>query len=128
MKNLKKTLFVQRPELEGRWWHRLAKVLIYCSTISVLIIGIFGAYENSKLSSIDLSYKAFQTSQQDLKTHPFLSINGGISAVNQYTDWAVFAQNLPILLVVTLGWFIFWESIVYRMIVYIIYGSKSELS
>ncbi len=36
-------------------------------------------------------------------------------------------SSLGIIFLITLGWFIFWESIVYRIILYIIYGRNQRV-
>lgn len=41
--------------------------------------------------------------------------------------YSILLQNLLYVILAVLGWFIFWESIVYRTILYIIYGKRKSV-
>ena len=55
---LKNLLLVRRTELENKWWHRLANVLIFGSTIVVAIFAIALFVSNSEMWK-QYSYPAF---------------------------------------------------------------------
>jgi hypothetical protein len=190
MKKILNFLIVRRPELQGKWWHRLANVLIYGSTIIILFFAIFTSlliysfidhsfvysFENdysnfsgpeqscyfetvsyypyytidcgNLVSSDDFMSKYAQTNKaasdgkqlmldgveykgETLHSSQILTgrINGGyldnistkeISAV----DYLQSFEAIIYILVITIVWFIFWESIIYRALIYIIYGKR----
>ncbi len=186
MKKLSNLIFVHREGLEQKWWHRLAKVLIWGSTAAVLILGFILFYNtqpkldtvaNQGLNASELNIdngnyightrfvsetnqlvqygysnnksvnkissvlnKFYSQGAQDIKSE---AITAGYSdaevttIVQEYqTENYPYIKNLefkmkinsltsflyPILIAV--GWFIFWGSIVYRAIIYIAYGKK----
>ena len=76
-----KDLLIPQPKGPARWWHRLANVVVYGTTL--LVLGFL----------------------------LFLFFIGVVS--------------LWIVILVVIGWFVFWESIIYRAFLYIIYGRDS---
>lgn len=195
MNKLTRIFIVQRPGLEHRWWHRLAKVLIYGTTGLVFVLIFFIIIFSTSYSSKTYTY-SFQPSYVSTRgeEYPcsFSSLNIGfvnypvvnckgidtssklVNLLEQYqpntnitdaiaglracdhggeclsTDAEVvsaLANNnslvgikvkelttidylrlsrdfISCLLIVGL-WFIFLESIIYRAIVYVIYGKRN---
>lgn len=160
VKKLKSILIVERPELQGKWWHRLANVLIYASTVLFLVLCIFVAFDLSQssipyipFSSHELSYikfplvnpnipsEGFEVGDSDAVLNQMVEHNASSAdiqaIVNWYgenpngsyitkTDWKIFAFGTLIALPITFIWFFFWESIIYRAIVYVIYGKNKS--
>jgi len=236
MKKFLNLLIVNRPELAGRWWHRMANVLIYGSTIVVLILGItviclscsswtilrytsysfepnyssasgkevscyfypsfdFSGTESSlstgnpiidcgdisssqellekipvsedpKPEILPLSYftqmygnKIASTTGLDEEFHgsyvqailaqALRNTDGSIVTPNEFVNqqinygtshsdwinnikvkertftlWNILVADIFHVLITTLIWFIFWESIIYRALIYIIYGKR----
>jgi len=90
------TLNPTGEELEQKWWHRLIKVIVIISTI------VIGA---------ELLYYVLDCYIVDL---------------DPLTSYDKSCETLAILSIfITIGWFIFWWFIVYKLIIfYIIYGGK----
>lgn len=88
-------IIINRENLKNKWWHRLASVLINGST--ALIIG-------------SILWKFI--------------IGGGLTYMLSKNAYGSIFTFFIFTGSITLGWFIFWESIVYRVIIYIIYGPK----
>jgi hypothetical protein len=140
MNEIKKILIVSGPNLENKWWHRLAKVLIYGSTIFFVIALIFNFWSQFLINfdRLDTECKGGCTYQQLVEMHGNPKLDFGHADLNTndnhpvitwnqivYRDYIypVFRETLWYIIVV-LGWFVFWESIVHRAIVYVVYGKK----
>lgn len=176
-------IIVRKDELRKKWWHRLANVLIYGSTIllGIVISYLFfteGAdgwrkysyvaysfepnYESAKGKEMDCLFISSRYSKPfircgDIKDstdfltrdaaskgkdfakwkldHPDISddsiMNGYIESgdlenikVKRTTtiQHVTIFRDFGIAVLIILGWFIVWESIIYRALVYIIYG------
>ncbi|MCX6723678.1 MAG: hypothetical protein NT155_00710 [Candidatus Staskawiczbacteria bacterium] len=87
---------IKREYLKDKWWHRLHDVLIWAST-AIVFISLFISFFSDYKESI---YLGIPMSNWDL-VGMFL---GGI--------------------LITACWYILWESIIYRAIIYIKYGTK----
>lgn len=191
-KKLKNIIFVQREGLEQKWWHRLAQILIWGTTIAVLAttlsIGVFsesfvrysysaysfqpnfvnvqgkaekcyfkaygrlspdiycGDIDNSTeligflkqdqswTNAIDGLYSCdhgggcigyFATNDQIANT---LIKNGSLDNIFvkkiSHVLYGEMVLNIFYSLIATIVWFIFWESIIYRAIIYIVYGKR----
>lgn len=185
MKNLYKIVFVQKEGLVDKWWHRLASVFIFGSTVAILVVylflffsdeinwkkNIYTAYsfesnydkakgEEQNCSFVTLSsgfisivcgdifnasdfltrhskakgtYEELQQLKTDKNIDEEKILRGGIKngdfnnikvkkdTIVLYKDLFIF---LSLLLLILFFWFVFWESIIYRTIIYIIYGRK----
>jgi hypothetical protein len=179
---LKNLIFANRPELEGKCWHRLANVLIYGSTIVVTLFAILLIFSNTTFERYTPTAYSFEPSYQDAKGKEYdcyptaenyfgpnvvcnytnIDINNFLSRYESSTSVRpVFTPYLPNLtanqielnefiragdllnirakieghirygaiiwsityiLSIAIVWFIFWESIVYKSILYIVYG------
>lgn len=233
MKKLLRLLLVRQPEGENKWWHRLARVVIYGSTIVVSVFAViiflynsetwkkysynafsfednysiakgvevdcttqvkpFNAYCNGdaldtsdlvkkynsmvrkhlssntidqicptvidmerpepggrRLTPKDISCITIQGNFVPISAEDFYVESGGETIYDPHlTDdqagylngiwgkllflkakrtihivYPVFFKNLSYLLLAVTGWFIFWESIVYKTLLYIIFGKK----
>lgn len=217
MKKLLKLLFVRRQETKDKWWHRLALVLIYGSTV---VVGIFLAvllvseegeywvnesytaynfeqgYETANGKEMDCKFSAssffdlppvsifrcgdFSSDSEFLESYfrardtyerlqevreeksPSINLQalGGESGKIQWNtlssirknridseimveliqsgeldkvkvkravsfEYASFFGSWGLYLLFMLGWLMFWESIVYRTILFIVYGKKN---
>jgi hypothetical protein len=137
MKILKNLLIVSRSELQGKWWHRLANVLIYGSTFIFFVFSITFIFINLPVYTFNPNI----TSRIQFECRLIYPVNTVPSwAVQQIlakgTPVAVLPKtpvkicynfsylNVVYIILLTLGWFILWESILYRATIYIIYGSK----
>ena len=208
MKKILKFLFVRRQETENKWWHRLALVLIYGSTIvvaiffAILLISEESEYwvsESYTAYSFEQGYEAADGKEMDCKFSVFESRGGRLSPLSlfrcgdldsdtdfleKYTkargtynqleelrlpksssglyipvadrqgkktdseimveliqsgeldnvkvkratsfEYVSFFGNWSLYLLIVLGWLIFWESIVYRTILFIAYGRNHK--
>jgi len=180
MKKLIKFLLVQREELNKKWWHRLANVLICGSTIVFFgffifnIVGTSAYKEYSYIYSFEPNYS--QAKGQETPCHleamdyggPYISCgdiytstefltrydkargtynssttsDGYDKAMDLMIRWGelkdikakmitnynynILFKDIGLLVLLTIVWFVFWESIIYRAIVYIIYGRKNK--
>lgn len=206
MRKIINFLLVRRPETKDKWWHRLALVLIYGSTIVVAIflavlliseegdywvsesytaysfeqeyatakgkevdckfsatslgdlppVSIFncgnissdteflekyararGTYEkleenreqiNSTLASGGLLGRIQRANATDDKIMVQLIQNGELDNIKVKravsVDYASFFGNWGVYLLLVLVWFVFWESIAYRTILFVAYGRK----
>lgn len=217
MKKLLKLLFVRRQETKDKWWHRLALVLIYGSTIvGAIFLGSLlvteeadnwarysytaysfeEGYLTAKGKEIDCKFSATSLGDlplisifhcgdfssdseflerysrargtydrlQELREEKAPSLNlqalGGESRKIQWNnlsstqknriddgimveliqsgemddvkvkrvlsfDYASFFGNWGVYLLLVLGWLVFWESIVYRTLLFVVYGKKN---
>ena len=181
MNKLSNLIFVRREGLEQKWWHRLAKVLIWGTTVVVLIIGIVTIVSSSHYKNnpnFDTT-KFIATAQQQGVDYADLEIwllengqygravlpvqqnsninNGGPltseqlkqmdsdlskpepqSTIDQdlitrnnldriafnQTENYLIKKGLILIILLPIAWFIFWESIIYRAVVYIVYGKR----
>lgn len=146
-------LIVRRPELAGKWWHRLANVLIYGSATIVLLLGLViilsdppqyptiftftsgtqfctelrqsvpihapNIIYNSTPTTLKINAEALSQVQINTLVDNDCGLFSGMSI--KYSTYAVYVFES---LIISLVWFIFWESIIYRAIVYIVYGKK----
>lgn len=207
-----KFFIVNRDSLPDRWWHRLANILIYGSTILVTLLGaliifidssytkhIFTTYnfepnymtspgeevdcdfsieyspitksvlcggtpvdgsdvvtrynkvmreiyglkndyckDDIRDSSGRLTESSLQCSREKYDIIPIESRSGtgGLAASNFRLHvllkvksissflYFEFLKDLSTIIMIMVGWYIFWESIVYRAIIYVIFGSK----
>lgn len=216
MKKLLNLLLVRRLETKDKWWHRLALVLIYGSTIivaiflAILLISEEGEYwvsESYTAYSFEQGYEIADGKEIDCKFSVFESSSGRLSPIsifrcgdltsdteflNRYVqargtserlqelrgdqgiteldfsafkknyvpvaersktqsddeimveliqsgelndvkvkralsfDYISFGGNWGVYLLLILGWLVFWESIVYRTILFIVYGKKND--
>lgn len=184
-------LMVRRPELEGKWWHRLVNVLIYGSTIFLVLVALFIIFTDSSWQDYQyvihniapVSYESTSTVQslpvdnssvnqstvtatqlQQILQNPPPRITTTPSiclAQNKYTvsglAWQIresydayyevdnrtlivrLLEKYPLCqnvlgsdlsidiiysLIIIISWFLFWESIIYRAIIYIVYGKR----
>jgi hypothetical protein len=128
---LKSLLIVTRPDIKNTWWHRLSNVLIFGSTAIVFLavsIGIFSDPYSWK--DVYVQANNYQPSA-DAKPIPNEQIfNSTPNVVNNATQWKVSPQKLAgslgVSIAYTIGWFILWESIFYRSIVYIVMGKGKD--
>lgn len=175
-------LIVQKPGLNEHWWHRLANILIYGSTIllAILVLGIayndpswklhqytysfekdysaamgkvegcsfYGYDKSSTIFCGDLNtasefltrytnargtYKEYFEQRAKLGYTDEQMLNGANDS-GKFDDVQVKDHEIPQLnlllkqiglaVLVILAWFIFWQSIVYRAIVYVALGKK----
>lgn len=206
---IKNLIFARRAEAKNKWWHRLALVLIYGSTVFVtvflaaLLISDEGGnwvsssytaysfeqgYEEAEGKEIDCRFSV--TGLGDLPRVSFFrcgDLSSGSEFLGKYAhasgsyenleqmreqriqntparggglyqrvaknvvdgeimvqliqegkldnikvkrtfsiDYASFFGNWGIFILFVLGWLIFWESIIYRTILYIIYGRAGK--
>lgn len=76
MKKLLNVLLVRRPEIENKWWHRLANVLIFASTVVFLLFLsaiVFSDFEfRTALNINDLNPNDYRVVSEDksLKQYP----------------------------------------------------------
>lgn len=213
MKKLLKLIFVRRQETKDKWWHRLALVLIYGSTIvGAIFLGILlvteesdnwakysytaysfeEGYPTAKGKEIDCKFPVtslgdlplisifhcgdFSSDSEFLERYsrardtydrlqglreekaPSLSFSkrklqySELSSIqkNRIDDgimveliqsgemgdvkvkrvmsfeYATFLGNWGLYLVGLLGWFVFWESIVYRTLLYVVFGRQNK--
>jgi hypothetical protein len=94
---IKNFLIPWQENLDKKWWHRFISIIIYGSTICVAV---------------------------------FLSILVLIAPDSLF--WRSFGsislfKEIGIIILFTFIWFIFWESIVYRIILYIVYGKNKTI-
>jgi membrane-bound ClpP family serine protease len=87
---------VKREETKDKWWHRLHDVLIWASTAIVFV-------------SLFISFFS------DYKESAYLGI--------PVSNWDLIGMFLAGILI-TACWYILWESVIYRAIIYIKYGTK----
>ena len=87
---------VKREESKDKWWHRLHNVLIWAST-AIVFISLFVSFSSDYQESVYL----------------------GIPVSN----WDLVGMFLAGTLI-TACWYILWESVIYRAILYIKYGPK----
>ncbi|OGL75746.1 hypothetical protein A3E96_00330 [Candidatus Uhrbacteria bacterium RIFCSPHIGHO2_12_FULL_46_13] len=203
MKKLLNILLVRRPETKDKWWHRLALVLIYGSTVAVAIFfavlliseesdnwvtksytaySFEEGYETAQGKEMDCRFSVLELSRspvsffrcgdfsdttefleeysrargtyarleelrlprsgsglylpvadrQGKKTDEQIMVqliqDGELDniKVKQTTsfEYLSFFGNWSVYLLIVLGWLIFWESVVYRTILYIAYGKR----
>ncbi len=140
MKKLSKIFIVQRDEINNKWWHRLAQVLICGSTIfllvGVLIAGLsewrqssreIGAYEYNRGYEFNDSGSLFGRNNQKPK---FLSVAdlAKVVAEKKSKNNHQFFYGTLLTFGVAIGWLILLESVIYRAIIYIIYGKNHKTS
>jgi len=158
MKKFLNLLIVHKPELKGRWWHRLANVLIYGSTIVFLVFGFtilfnfsnFACLSGNKLLTKVLTNAELQENIQTIENSNASQsvINGTIQSykdlyqqdsdgtwemkslhvcfMTNSHDQVIFVEDVLLSILFTFIWFIFWESIIYKAIIYIIYGKNKR--
>lgn len=154
MKKLSNLLFVRHEGLEQKWWHRLAKVLIWGSTFILftgVIIGFFIINRPFKVRSIEpaatsaimpiacfhLSPVSIDQFSEEIKNqypaYDYLDNNFLAKAVvkkfpecDKSVKLHSYVTQIIFGLLYVVAWFIFWESIIYRLIIYIIYGNRKH--
>ncbi|PJA08456.1 hypothetical protein COX69_02330 [Candidatus Falkowbacteria bacterium CG_4_10_14_0_2_um_filter_48_10] len=205
MKKLLKLLFVRRQETKDKWWHRLALVLIYGSTIvgaiflgSLLVTEEAGnwvtksytaysfeeGYETAQGKEMDCKFSVLELSRSPVSFFRCGDFSDTTEFLEKYSrargtyaqleelrlprsgsglylpvaerqgkktdeqimvqliqdgeldnikvkqtasfDYVSFFGNWGIYLLIVLGWLVFWESIVYRTLLFIVYGKKND--
>lgn len=154
MKNIGKLLIVNNSELASKWWHRLSKVLIYGSTLIFAIILAVNFYSNifqdfsrinpCKFGCTNEYLIQIYSSRTDLDSeknksnysNPPETISSDqirnimLERNNRYVELStdnLISKSIKEIIVLWLKvvvWFVFWESVVYRSIIYIIYGKN----
>ena len=174
-----KLLHLLIPALKGRqrWWHRLFDILIYASTLIILLGSLLAFLLDDSWKiftytaySFEENYSAAEGKEVDCSfSYSFSSIRCGdiknsTEFMETYTkargtydilvgtrndgytddDAIRFVKNiedvkvkkvtslvyprllmlLAIIIGATLGWFIFWKTIIYRIVLYIVYGKN----
>lgn len=134
-------VLVRRDNLEKYWWHRFANVLIYTTTLAVIYAPIpplhqYGTYsvpmgfapgsfvealEKPDLESSDVLWIMLGTTTS-FETLTPEQIKGLQNAIISPADKLF--SNLTYGLRNGLLWFLFWQSFVYRALVYIILGAR----
>lgn len=185
MKRLVKLLIPNRRGLEKRWWHRLANVFIYGSTILILIgtisLTISGKsnfeeyeytsysfrsdYEAAKGKEITCIFRTYTSIPSSIDCGEFINVTYFLDAYAEgrgtqeelsglradYSDERILKglkntgnldnikvkrtttnkfgsilQMAGIMIAVPLAWFIFWETIFYRALLYVILGKRRK--
>ena len=161
MKRIFSFLKVNRAETENKWWHRLAQVLIYGSSIIVFFIGltiVISSYKEDQRRQVVLAPELIEIKPEQLdfmlrmdKIAGWESnfelpdgsyiLNGksvskaegikyrfdlvikkgkiqdGISVKNAFI-------NTSLDIIVTLCWYIIWKFIIYKTLLYIVFGKR----
>lgn len=131
---------VQREGLKNRKWHRLANVLIYGSTVAVFLWQFLPLENLRGYSIITPNYGVIGTAHEPTAQDISLMVFGTTSLpdtlsneqmilasqVEVKSPWEkvrdVFANGVLNALV----WFVFWQSIIYRAVVYVILGREKK--
>ncbi len=180
---IKKFLIPWREDLDKKWWHRLANIVIYGSTIFVVIFILSLILTGSSWKRINYTY-SFESNYNIISgeesvckftksgffdpiincgniANPTDFLNKYAEAIrngnmlielkagskiynNQLLDKLIDAgkfdnikvkssyeiiysrlfRNFGIGVLLIFAWFVFWESIIYRVILYVVYGKN----
>jgi hypothetical protein len=124
---------VANKDLEKYWWHRLAKIIIFGTTIAVFISCVYINIFNHGSESLFTYYSIGEQSS----VNPKISIkdqldnlrkNNSVNSLTTTQNVDREAKDRSLLFDIAIStlypilWFIFWESLIYRSFVYIVLG------